>query len=75
MIQSGSRDSGLSSSGTGFNQSGLVLILGSYAVLMSSESKIFISSGIGTTLKHPLVKNFFHISFGQFSEVISKGSL
>nr|GEV12798.1 hypothetical protein [Tanacetum cinerariifolium] len=46
MIQSGSRDSGLSSSGTGFNQSGLVLILGSYVVLMSSESKIFISSGI-----------------------------
>nr|GEX24304.1 hypothetical protein [Tanacetum cinerariifolium] len=50
MIQSGSRVSGLSSSGTGFNQSGLVLILGRCAVSVSSESEIFTSSGIDTYL-------------------------
>ncbi|GKC78227.1 hypothetical protein Tco_1129001 [Tanacetum coccineum] len=48
MIQFGSAVSGLSSSGTGFNQSGLVLILGRCAISVSSESEIFTSSGIGT---------------------------
>ncbi|GJU92398.1 hypothetical protein Tco_1304821 [Tanacetum coccineum] len=49
MTQSGSGVIGLSSSGIGFNQSGLVLILGRYAVLVSSEFEIFIASGIGTS--------------------------
>nr|GEY54554.1 DDB1- and CUL4-associated factor homolog 1 [Tanacetum cinerariifolium] len=46
MIQSGFRVSGLSFSGTGFNQSGHVLILGRCAVSVSSESEIFTSSSI-----------------------------
>ncbi|GJY57274.1 hypothetical protein Tco_0456389 [Tanacetum coccineum] len=39
--QSGSRDSGLSSSGIGFNHSGLGLIYGRCAEPVSSESDIF----------------------------------
>nr|GEY36468.1 hypothetical protein [Tanacetum cinerariifolium] len=47
MIQFGLRVLGLSFAGRGFNQSGLILILGRYAVLVSSESEIFTLSGIG----------------------------
>ncbi|GJZ69613.1 hypothetical protein Tco_0633163 [Tanacetum coccineum] len=49
MTQSGSGVAGLSSSGTGFNQSSLVFILGRRATSVSSESEIFTSSGIGTS--------------------------
>ncbi|GJU86438.1 hypothetical protein Tco_1293984 [Tanacetum coccineum] len=49
MTQSDFRVAGLSSSGTGFNQSGHALILGRCAVLVSFESEIFTSSDIGTS--------------------------
>ncbi|GKD23986.1 hypothetical protein Tco_1225689, partial [Tanacetum coccineum] len=43
MIQSGSGVSGVSSSGTGFNQSGLVLIFGRWAASVSSDYERCIS--------------------------------
>nr|GEW15210.1 hypothetical protein [Tanacetum cinerariifolium] len=49
MIQPGSGVSSMFSSGTGFNQSGLVLVLGRCETSMSSESDIVTSSGIGTS--------------------------
>ncbi|GJR56105.1 hypothetical protein Tco_1406626 [Tanacetum coccineum] len=42
--------SGLSSSGTGFNQSGLVLIFKRWATSVSSESERCTSSGIRSSL-------------------------
>ncbi|GJQ93333.1 hypothetical protein Tco_0004472 [Tanacetum coccineum] len=45
--QSGSGVSGLSSSGIGFNHSGLYLIFGRWAKSMSSKSDILVVSGIG----------------------------
>ncbi|GJX39834.1 hypothetical protein Tco_0253137 [Tanacetum coccineum] len=41
--------SGVSSSGTGFTKSGLVLIFGRWATLVSSYYEICTSSGIGTS--------------------------
>ncbi|GKD63779.1 hypothetical protein Tco_1305887, partial [Tanacetum coccineum] len=46
ITQAGSRVAGLSSSGIGFNHSGLVLICGRCAELVSSESDILAVSGI-----------------------------
>ncbi|GKB49259.1 hypothetical protein Tco_0900012 [Tanacetum coccineum] len=46
MTQTGSRVAGLSSSGIGFNHSGLGLIFRRYAESVSSESKILAISGI-----------------------------
>ncbi|GKE71467.1 hypothetical protein Tco_1529539 [Tanacetum coccineum] len=50
MTQSGLGISGVSSSGEGFNKSGLVLIFGRWAALVSSDSKRCISSCIGSSL-------------------------
>ncbi|GKG48767.1 hypothetical protein Tco_0512914, partial [Tanacetum coccineum] len=46
MTQSGSGVSGMSSSGTGFNQSGLVLIFRRWAALISFDFERCISSTI-----------------------------
>nr|GEX79027.1 putative reverse transcriptase domain-containing protein [Tanacetum cinerariifolium] len=47
ITQSSSGEAGVSSSGTGLNQSALVVIFGRCVESMSSESEIFTSSGIG----------------------------
>ncbi|GJR77533.1 hypothetical protein Tco_0089898 [Tanacetum coccineum] len=48
--QSGSGVAGLSSSGIGFNHSGLYLIFRRWAESVSSESDMFAVSGIGISL-------------------------